>query len=127
MTTIGEIQNCNLVDILLWIVRRRRRFRVAGRSMWPLLEPGEEVFIDPNAYRRRSPQPGEIVTLFHPQRGDLKIIKRVVCVDAEGRCFVCGDNPLESTDSRQFGWVDSDRLIGRVVCRFGDRPSSQRP
>jgi type IV secretory pathway protease TraF len=53
----------------------------------------------------------------------LKIVKRIAQIDrrddqTRDRYFVRGDNPDESTDSRQFGWIDADQILGKVVCRF---------
>lgn len=35
----------------------------------------------------------------------------------EGKVFVLGDNPDESTDSRTFGWADISGIVGRVGLR----------
>jgi len=86
--------------------------------MLPVLAPDDEVFIDPRAYRDRRPRVGDIVTLYHPHHLDLKIVKRVDRLDPDRGCFVLGDNPEASTDSRTFGWVPFDLISGRVVCRF---------
>jgi len=92
-------------ELLLWLLRRRRRFRVAGNSMLPVLKPGDEVLADPFAYRRRPPQPGDIVIARHPLQNNLHLIKRISAVLDDGRCRLEGDNPAESTDSRAFGMV----------------------
>lgn len=116
-------------DIVLWLLRRRQRFRVTGTSMLPLLKPGEEVLMAPRRYGVRSPlsigaqpppypQPGEIVVALHPEKPALKLIKWVVWVEADGRCYLKGLNMEASTDSRSFGLVASSYLLGRVVCRF---------
>lgn len=105
-------------EILLWLLRLRRRFRVTGASMLPLLKPGDEVLIDPRAYRRQRPLVGDIVVLFHPQEPEQKIIKRVVEVCVDGRYRVQGDNTAASTDSRHFGLVGEELIIGRVTGRF---------
>src|SRR5215212_3133593 len=90
-------------NVLLWLARRRRLYRVTGESMLPGLKPGELVFVDFNAYRLVQPQAGHIVILYHPYRPGLKIIKRVTEVLDGGKYFVSGDNPAASTDSRSFG------------------------
>jgi len=104
-----------LANVLLWLVRRRKLYRVTGESMLPGLKPGELVFVDFNAYRQAQPQAGQVVVLYHPNRPDLKIIKRVTQVLDGGRYFVSGDNPAASTDSRSFGPVRASAIIGRVV------------
>lgn len=102
----------------LWLVRRRSRLRVQGRSMLPLLRPDDELLIDPRAYRHRPPRVGDLLVAEHPQRPGLRLIKRVAAV-AGDRCLLLGDNPLESNDSRDFGWVALAQVQGRVCCRFG--------
>jgi nickel-type superoxide dismutase maturation protease len=86
--------------------------------MVPLLEPGDEVLVDPQAYRKDSPHPGDIVVARHPYRTDVRLIKRVAEVLADGRCVLQGDNPDESSDSRVFGAIPPGRIVGRVTSRL---------
>jgi len=104
-------------ELLLWLLRRRRRFRVVGASMLPTLRAGEEVLLDTHAYDHVAPQVGDIVVAYHPEQPDLKIIKRVGEVLANG-LFLNSDNPSAGSDSRQFGVVGLDRIVGRVNGRF---------
>ena len=113
-----EIPNSNNRELLLWLLRFRRRFRVAGTSMAPLLKPGDEVLIDPRAYRRTPPRTDDIVVARHPYRTDLRLVKRVTEVLETGHCHVQGDNPAESTDSRIYGPLPPERILGRVTSRF---------
>jgi nickel-type superoxide dismutase maturation protease len=115
MTTLPD---ANWRDLLLWLLRRRRRVRVTNRSMLPLLKPDDELLIDPRAYRQRPPQPDDIVIAWHPTTPQLKIIKRVDRVLADGRVYVVGVNSAESSDSRHFGPLAPHQLIGRATCRF---------
>ena len=86
--------------------------------MLPTLEPGKEVLINPRAYAQQPPQGQDLVVAEHPQRPGFRLIKRVAAVDGEGACDLRGDNPEESTDSRQFGWVKQDSILGQVICHF---------
>lgn len=104
-------------DGVLWLLRRRRRFRIVGVSMLPLLEPGTEVLINPFAYGQRRPRSGDLIVAYHPGRSGLRLIKWVVYVGSEG-CFLQGLNDGASTDSREFGLVPWDRIVGQVMCRF---------
>lgn len=88
-----------------------------GESMLPLLEAGSEVLINPRAYRHRRPAPGDLVVAYHPHQPGLRLIKWVVYGDESG-CFVKGLNSTGSTDSRQFGLVPWEGIVGQVVCRF---------
>lgn len=113
-----SLPNATYQTTLLWLFRRYRRYRVTGPSMLPLLSPGQEVLLDPRAYRHHSPQVGDVVVADHPRQSDLQIIKRVDFVNPDGDCYLKGDNPDGSSDSRQFGLVLSSQLYGKVVCLF---------
>lgn len=101
-------------NVLLWLLRRRKLYRVTGESMEPFLKAGEVVFVDLRAYRRNRPKTGEVVILWHPHQKNLRIIKRIETVTRDGRYVVQGDNPEASTDSRSFGPVALEAIIGRV-------------
>lgn len=110
----------DLIEVLLWILRRRRRFQIVGASMVPTYADGDDVLVDPRAYRRARPAPGDVVLTTHPTVADTLIVKRIARVEPDGRLFVVGDNPdpLQSTDSRQFGAIRFERVRGRVVGRL---------
>ncbi|MDX1520567.1 MAG: nickel-type superoxide dismutase maturation protease [Anaerolineae bacterium] len=114
----SNLANIGLSEFMLWLRRRRRRVRVTGDSMLPLLAPGDEVLVDPGAYRRTGPRPGDIVIARHPYRTEVTLIKRVESLTAAGQLVLKGDNPAESTDSRTFGTIGLDQVIGKVTCRF---------
>lgn len=86
--------------------------------MQPLLKPGDEVLLNPDAYRYAQPQVDDIVVALHPQIPQLRIIKRVTARTAEGACVLKGDNAVASQDSRAFGAVALGSILGKVVCRF---------
>ena len=104
-------------ELILWILRRRQRLQVTGNSMLPYLQPGNVVFINRAAYRHRLPTPGDIVVARHPSERGVRIIKRVESVTPEGDCFVVSDNSIEGTDSRAFGTIAADKIIGRVTSK----------
>lgn len=110
------MRQSNAKEILLWLVRKRRRYRVKGDSMIPLLRADEEVLVDPAAYRRQSPRIGDIVVAWHPTRSDLRVIKRIVQVDKDDRCSLRGDNPDPARNSSMV--VSAALIQGRVTSRF---------
>jgi len=114
----NELPGASWQEFLLWLVGRRRRFRVTGGSMLPLLQPQEEVLADPHAYRHAPPEPGDIVVAEHPDRPKFWLVKRVLLVRENGDCVLVGDNPDASTDSRTFGAVPAIKILGRVTSRF---------
>jgi nickel-type superoxide dismutase maturation protease len=112
------IRNSNFLDLLLMLLRQRQRFQVEGRSMVPALHPGDEVLVDRQAYRRSLPSVADVVVVRSPAQPYLRLIKRVTAINDQGACFVQGDNPNHSTDSRMFGWVEPQLILGRVTSRF---------
>ena len=113
------MRDSNLFDLLLWVMRLRRRVRVTGASMFPLLQAGDEVLVDMRAFRRHPPRVGDVVVVRHPHRAELKMVKRVTAVFPDNQYHVTGDNPAASTDSRDFGAVTLEHILGRVTSRFG--------
>ena len=92
-------------------LRKPRPFllrRVSGDSMLPRLRPGQLVLAVP---LRRRLQPGQLVIVRHD---GLEKVKRIERLDGN-RVFVVGDNPADSTDSRQFGWLDRELVVARVL------------
>ena len=86
--------------------------------MLPLLQSGDEVLLDPRAYKQTLPRVGDVVVSRHPYRTDVRLVKRITAVLEDGRCLLEGDNPPDSTDSRSFGAVAPQRILGRVTSRF---------
>lgn len=115
---MSSIRDTNVWDIILWLLGRRQRFRVEGLSMLPLLQPGDEVLVNRQAYRHSRPSVGNVVIVQHPQQLNLCLIKRVIAINENGDCFVQGDNSNYSTDSRVFGWVKPELILGLVTCKF---------
>lgn len=112
------LPDSSAVEILLWILRLRRRVRVSGASMIPTLDADDEVLVDTRAYLHRTPDPGEVVVARRPDRQDIVLIKRVAGVQPDGRVLLQGDNPAASTDSLDFGPVALEHLVGKVTSRF---------
>ena len=89
-------------------------FAVQGESMFPNFIPGDRVVILTWGF---SLQTGDAVVLFDPRNGR-KILKRISKVKKEGSglsYYVLGDNVKESTDSRVWGWVSQEKIIGKVI------------
>lgn len=77
--------------------------------MWPVLDPGQIVVAVP----KRRYEAEDVVLLWH--QGKEKI-KRIRMVDGNGMKYdVRGDNPSQSTDSRHFGLIKKDDVIGKVI------------
>ena len=90
--------------------------------MSPTLTSGDQVFWDPNAYASDLPQAGEVVVARDPRTPERLLVKRAVVIAPDGNgnlsAVLRGDNPKESTDSRQFGAVDASQILGKVTSRL---------
>ena len=91
--------------------------------MQPTLEPGERLLVKPFRQGER-PIAGQVVLAWHPERSDLRIIKRLHRSQESGY-WLLGDNPEASTDSRQFGAIESRQLIGVVTGRLATKRLQQ--
>ena len=112
------IPEATLNELILWLLRRRKRLHVIGESMTPTLQPGDTVFVDPSAYHHQQPNEDDVIAAEHPSMDNLQIVKRVAFVDENGHCFLLSDNPTAGTDSRTFGVVPQKQIIGRVVAKI---------
>ena len=83
--------------------------------MYPVLRDGDEVDVDLDAFAAAAPRAGEIVLLRHPFRRGVTIVKRVLRVEDDGRVFVVGEDAVGSSDSRGFGALPPESVIGRVI------------
>lgn len=82
--------------------------------MKPTLHEGDAVLIASPA----DIEVGDIVLAAHPYRSSVTILKRVAEIRSDGTFVLTGDNPAESTDSRSFGAVSIESIIGRVICKL---------
>ena len=83
--------------------------------MKPTLCSEDHVLIDPIGFAHTPPRIGDVILAKHPIKANVLLVKRVASIDAAGRLFVMGDNPNASSDSRAFGSLQTDAVIGKVV------------
>ncbi|MEV6398239.1 nickel-type superoxide dismutase maturation protease [Streptomyces sp. NPDC051907] len=94
---------------------------VNGPSMYPTLKHGDRLLVHYGA----GIKPGDVAVLRHPLQQDLLIVKRLVEL-RDGGWWVLGDNPGAEGDSRLFGTVPPELLLGRVRGRYRPLPADQR-
>ncbi len=94
------------------------RYQVAGESMTPALSSGERVLVNKAAYWFSRPRVGDVVVVRDPRQPARLLIKRIDgSADGEGY-RVLGDNPDASTDSRAFGPIRREQILGKVLFRY---------
>lgn len=96
------------------------RFEIEGESMEPELRHGDRGL----AIRLRA-RAGDVVVVRHPDLPGFPMAKRLEAepgelapsgaVMTQAEWFVLGDNPTGSTDSRHFGPVSREAILGRAV------------
>ena len=87
---------------------------VSGLSMIPTLAPGERLLV-----RLDGPIViGDIVVFKRDSQFD---VKRVLRIESDG-VFVQGDNDLVSTDSRSYGLIPFEDVLGTVIYRLWPKP-----
>ncbi len=86
-------------------------FIVQGKSMLPTLEVGRRMLVLKRAFV--SLNVGDRVVLSDPR--DARVIVKRITERKKDHYFVMGDNKKESTDSRVFGWVEKEQIIGKVI------------
>jgi len=113
---------------------------VPSGSMIPTILEGDRIFVDRRAYDLRVPfTEHRLTTYADPRRGDIIVftspvdgrllVKRVAGVPGDevrdihgyprhvpdGHYFVTGDNQANSFDSRYWGFVARERILGRAT------------
>jgi signal peptidase I len=95
-----------------------------GNSMSPAIQPGTVLVINRLRYGLRfpgsrsyalrwsMPVPGEVVVFYTPE--DSVAVKRCAAL-TDGGFIALGDNSVQSFDSRSYGPVPADNIIGKVL------------
>ncbi|MDR2617283.1 MAG: signal peptidase I [Treponema sp.] len=116
---IGAFITALLIKIFLF------DFMIAeGHSMVPAIKPGKALLVFKLAYGFKFPGSGTYLLQWaSPEQGDIVVfytplgeiaVKR--CSEVWGRDFYAlGDNSLQSYDSRSYGPVSADAVIGKVL------------
>jgi len=96
-----------------------------GNSMEPAIRSGSILVINRLQYGLRFPgQAGYLVRWAEPRQGELVVfyapsgdiaVKRCGNLAGRGEFIAQGDNSLQSYDSRSYGPVSADAIIGKVL------------
>ncbi len=92
----------------------REIFQVAGDSMFPALNEGDLVLVNPFA----ALEIGDIVVARHPFKRSVSIIKRIAEILSGERYILLSDNLEDSADSRSFGAIPAKDILGKAEARI---------
>lgn len=86
---------------------------VAGDSMLPTYRSGDWLLVR----RTKRVAVGDVIVAPDPRDGRRLLVKRITHA-APGGWVIEGDHPDRSTDSRAFGPISCDAVIGSVLFRY---------
>jgi nickel-type superoxide dismutase maturation protease len=98
-------------DLFLLAIKRKIRVRIEGDSMLPTFKNGDEVLVS----MTKSFSVGDVAYARHPFKSSVKIIKRIDKIEDDGSVFLVGDNLADSSDSRTFGAIPKENIIGKIT------------
>jgi signal peptidase I len=105
-------------------------YQIPTSSMEPTLNIGDVILVDTWAYSEKLPAERDIIVFKRTERSSVlvKRIKKIRRTTTGHEMYVLGDNTNNSYDSRQFGWVTTQHLIGKsqfvwfnLIHLFGSR------
>ena len=77
--------------------------------MSPLFSDGDEVLFDP--YINQTLNIGDILLFNHPYKKNNKLVKRITKIKGDSLYFLEGDNPVNSSDSKTFGYINKKSIL----------------
>lgn len=83
--------------------------------MEPLIKNGNAVLVSGIFYLFKNPKVNDVIA-FKNFAGKI-LIKRILKKES-GKFFVEGDNKKDSLDSRKFGKISKDRILGKMFYKF---------
>jgi nickel-type superoxide dismutase maturation protease len=86
--------------------------RVSGASMVPAFYEGDRLLVHYGV----AVGPGDVVLARDPRDAALVVLKRIARREGGG-WWLLADNPYAPGDSRQFGVVGDELVLGRVAAR----------
>ncbi len=130
---IRTIPQAGWVEYIHWLLGRRKRFVVRENSMVPTLMPGDTVLAEMGSVV----EVGDIAIARWNDRfaarsnslaspAEFLLIKRVSDIFHDGSVYLISDNANDPNvrDSRHFGVMAADQILGRVTSRLAAASST---
>ena len=91
---------------------------VCGLSMYPTFDDGSIILTE--RVDNLDIEEGEVYVFKRPtpEGKNLRVIKRVHDIkfeDGKMLCYILGDNPTMSYDSRDYGYINSEEVVAHVT------------
>lgn len=83
--------------------------------MEPALKNGDKILATNFFYLFKSPQINDIVVF--KDKENIILVKRIINV-RNNRYIVLGDNKKDSLDSRKFGSIQRDQILGKFIYKL---------
>jgi nickel-type superoxide dismutase maturation protease len=101
---------------LLDLINPILKFRIQEESMTPKYNPNDLILVNKIAYQFKNPRIGDEIAFKRP--GGKVYFKKITKIKSKGY-FVEGLNKKQSIDSRHFGLVKKEDIIGKVLYKIG--------
>ncbi len=103
---------------ILYKLNKFMNVKISGHSMTPLINHGDWILVNLNI-KPDNLKANDIILFEDPVNNDL-LIKRIKSIKAktDKEFFVIGDNTHDSYDSRKFGYIKKESIIGTPVLRY---------
>lgn len=92
------------------------KFQVQENSMEPFISSGDIILVNRLSYLFKNPKIGDVVVIKKNNKKKY-LIKRIQKVRKK-TYFVVGDNKNQSIDSRNFGWITKEDIIGKMIFKL---------
>ena len=106
-------QKPDLFTLFALIIGYRQHLRVVGNSMEETISEGDLILYKKINPKNLELEVGDIVVASHPKIKSKLIIKRIYQIQ-QNKFDLRGDNSLSSTDSREWGLIQLDLIVGKV-------------
>jgi len=114
--------------LIFFVLVNFRVSYISGNSMSPTLKNNTLIIVDKYLFKMFSIKKGDILVLNHQKE---EVIKRIAYLPGErfehegkeielkkDEIYILGDNSKESIDSRNYGPIKTNNIIGKIFLSF---------
>jgi nickel-type superoxide dismutase maturation protease len=90
------------------------KYKISGHSMAPKIKNQDSVLASGIYYWFFSPKINDVVVFSYKNNN---LVKRIAGIK-NGKYFLQGDNKNDSLDSRKFGFILRNQILGKVIYKL---------